>query len=80
MAINLRNAMLYDLSFVLVVVFFSSHFLKANLFEGVPVWEVWEVFAQKLYLGVKNMCKKFREHPTVGLDFMSRHTFDDPSK
>ena len=25
-------------------------------------------FCQKLYLGVKKMCKKFRELPTVGLD------------
>ena len=61
-AINLRNAMLYVLSFVVVV--FSSHFLKENFFEGVPVWKVWEVLVQKLYLGVKNMCKKFCEHPT----------------
>ena len=34
MAINLRNAMLYDLYFVVVVVVFSSHFLKENLFGG----------------------------------------------
>ena len=32
MARNLRNAMLYDLSFVVVV--FSLHFLKENLFSG----------------------------------------------
>ena len=32
------------------------------------MWEVWEVFAPNVYLGVKKMCKKFREIPTVGLD------------
>ena len=32
------------------------------------MWEVWEVFAPNVYLGVKNMYKKFCEHPTVGLD------------
>ena len=33
------------------------------------MWEVWDDFAQTLYLGVnKSMCKKFRELPTVGLD------------
>ena len=58
--------MLYDFSVVVVV--FSSHFLKENLVSVVPVWEVWDVLVQKLYLGVKKMCKKFRELPTVGLD------------
>ena len=33
--------------------------------RGFPVWEVWEVLVQKLYLGVKKMCKKFREILTV---------------
>ena len=47
---------------------FRRIFWKRTFFEGVPVWIVWVVFAQKLYLAVKNMCKKFRELLTVGLD------------
>ena len=43
------------------------------------MWEVWEVFAQKLYLGVKNMCKKFREHPTVGLDLCRGNILTNPA-
>ena len=71
MTINLRNAMLYDLSFVVVVVVFSSHFLKENLFEGVPVWEVWEVFAPNVYLGVKNK-QKISEGGDAWLRFVTR--------
>ena len=81
MAINLRKAMLYDLSIVVVVVVvivFSSHFLKENLVSVVPVWEVWDVLVQKLYLGVKKMCKKFREIPIVGLDLCCGTNFTTP--
>ena len=42
------------------------------------MWEVWQVFAQKLYLGVKNMCKKFREHQTVGLDLCRDNILTTP--
>ena len=73
MAINLCNAMIYDLSFVVVV--FSLHFLKENLFEGVPVWEV---FAPNVYLGVKKMCKKFCEILTFGLDLLRVTVFTTP--
>ena len=53
-------------------------FSERAFFEGVPVWEVWEVLVQKLYLGVKNMCKKFREHPTVGLDLCRDNILTTP--
>ena len=39
---------------------------------------MWEVLVQKLYLGVKNMCKKFREHPTVGLDLCRDNILTTP--
>ena len=32
------------------------------------MWEVWEVFAPNVYLGVKNMCKKFQKAGSLGCD------------
>ena len=34
------------------------------------MWEVWEVFAPNVYLGVKNMCKKFQKVVTLGCDLL----------
>ena len=39
---------------------------------------MWVSFAQKLYLGIKKMCKKFREHPTVGLDLCRDNILTTP--
>ena len=57
---------------------FRRIFWKRTFFEGVPAWVEWVSFAQKLYLGVKNMCKKFREHPTVGLDLCRDNILTTP--
>ena len=34
------------------------------------MWEVWEVFAPNVYLGVKKMCKKFKKAVTLGCDLL----------
>ena len=34
------------------------------------MWLEWVSFAQKLYLGVKNMCKKFQKAVTLGCDLL----------
>ena len=34
------------------------------------MWEVWEVFVPNVYLGVKNMCKKFQKAVTLGRDLL----------
>ena len=34
------------------------------------MWEVWEVFAPNVYLGVKKMCKKFQKAVTLGCDLL----------
>ena len=49
---------------------FRRIFWKRTFFEGVPAWELWVSFAQKLYLGVKNMCKKFQKVVTLGWDLL----------
>ena len=64
---NDRNAILYDISFsgkVERVLFhpLSSHFLKENLFWGVPVLAFLLAFlVPKVHWGLKNMWKKFRK-------------------
>ena len=59
---------------------FRRIFWKRTFFEGVPVWELWEVFPPNVYLGVKKMCKKFRELPTVGLDLLRVTVLTTPPK
>ena len=39
--------------------------IKNSAFEGVPVGVS---LVQKVYFGVKTMCKKFQEIPTLGCD------------
>ena len=78
-SLNRPNAMLYDLSSGgkverLLLHPFSSHFLKENPFSGGSGVGVVAVFGPKLYLGVKKMCKKVFEIPTVGLDLCRRNS------
>ena len=47
---------------------FSSHFLKENLSEGVPVQAFWAFLVPKVYLGVKTMCKKFQKVGPISCD------------
>ena len=82
-SLNLRNAMLYDFSSGgkverVLLHPFSSHFLKENLFWGVPALAFLVFLVPKLYLDVKKMCKKFCEIPTIGLDLDFGPTLTTP--
>ena len=73
-SLNRPNAMLYDLSSggklerLLLHHFFVAFSEREPFFRGFPCGSFGLFLVPKLYLGVKKMCKKFREIPTVGLD------------
>ena len=44
----------------------AKYRIKNSVFEGVPVWVSWVSLVPKVYFGLKTMCKKFQEVPTLG--------------
>ena len=81
MARNLRNAMLYDLSFVVVVVVvFSSHFLKENLFWGGSCVGSVGSFCPKCVFGCQENVQKVSWDSDRWFGFGTRANFDDSSK
>ena len=79
MARNLRNAMLYDLSFVVVVVVvvFSSHFLKENLFWGGSCVGRVGQFCPKVVFGCQEHVQKVSWASDRRFGFVPRQHFDE---